>query len=54
MKRYLKYLILAVGAYLLSGGPQTAIAQEEIEEIEVTGTRIRGANHDSFSTVYMF
>ena len=51
MKRYLKYLILAVGAYLLSGGPQTAIAQEEIEEIAVTGTRIRGANPDSFSPV---
>ena len=51
MKGYLKYLILAVGGYLLSGGLQTVIAQEEIEEIAVTGTRIRGANPDSFSPV---
>ena len=49
MKGYLKYLIPAVGGYLLSGGLQTVIAQEEeIVEIAVTGTRIRGANPDSF------
>ena len=52
MKGYLKYLIPAVGGYLLSGGLQTVIAQEEeIVEIAVTGTRIRGANPDSFSPV---
>ncbi|MFP6838714.1 MAG: TonB-dependent receptor [Pseudohongiellaceae bacterium] len=52
MKGYLKYLIPAVGGYLLSGGLQTVIAQEEeIVEIAVTGTRIRGLNPDSFSPV---
>ena len=52
MKGYLKSLIPAVGGYLLSGGLQTVIAQEEeIVEIAVTGTRIRGLNPDSFSPV---
>ena len=53
MNKILTYSSVMGLALLMAGGmsPELRAQETEIEEIAVTGTRIRGANPDSFSPV---